>query len=1241
MRYCSKILILAFAFLLAPQLIQAQTTGSLSGVVTDPQGALIAGANVTLKNNDTGIERTGTTNDKGVFNFTQLQPGAYSVVVETQGFKRAVAPSVAVEVSVEAQITMTLEIGAPSETVTVTSAQEVINTSSPSLTNVINTRQVVDLPLPTRNPLDLAALQAGIAVQGTNTRGASVGGLRGTATNVTQDGINAMDNFVKTSSFFAIAAPSLNSTAEFSITTNTVGSESGRGVAQVNLVTKGGSNEFHGGGFYLVRNEGFNANTFFNNATNTERELERQHFFGFDIGGPVHFLNFGEGVPKHWDGRDRAFFYFSYEGFRENFSATRNRTVLTPEARQGIFRYVGTDNAVHTVNLLQIGNVNTLNPITAALIGSTPLPNNELVGDGFNTAGYRYNVTGSDPNDKYVFRYDHQLVKDTRLGSHKLEFVYNRAKFLLAPDTFNGIEAPFPGGTNAFQSSIRSLVTGALVSNFGNSTNVFRYGRQWAPVGFLRDENAATPYILFSGITNPQNTFQSQGRNTIVNQVSDNFAMPKGNHLFRFGTDIQRIFADTFNDAGINQTISMGTNSANPSGVTLGDFPAGTSAIVTRASAVYVNIVGNLASSSATFNVTDPNSGFVQGATRSRLFRQTDVALFAQDQWRVKPNLTLNLGVRWEFEGVPTIPNGLAIQADPEDIFGISGFGNTFNPNAPTGQAPGIATLDFVSGKTGKGLYNNDWNNFAPFFGIAWSPDFQSGLGRRLFGEMGKSSFRLGYAISYLHDGFTVISNALGVGTTNPGLIATSSETLPTGVLTGAGVPLPTPVFKIPRTDRENFDQNPGNGLWAIDRDLRVPYVQQWNIGFEREIFKDTAIEFRYVGNRALKVWRANNFNEVNIFENGFLQEFLNAKKNLDARGGGSFAPGCGGCVPLPILTTLFNGLPNSSGFGSSSFINSLNAGTAATFASTLATSNTYKANRAALPANFFVANPNASTVTLLSNDSRSNYNAFEFEFRRRFSGGLQFQADYTFSKALNDAIGAQGSQSDLSSWRTLRDKQLDYLRSTQDQTYRFIANAIYELPFGRGRRFWTDANGFADRVIGGWSIGTIIAWSTNPPWFVSSGRATFNNFNAGNNPAVLTGITFEEFKKNLGIFNTPQGMFFVNPELLNISVNPVTGAVTSTLKDGLMEHPAPGTFGNFPLNSLPSTKFFNIDASVTKRLPITETVRFELKVTLINALNHPNFAFGTQSLDSTSFGRITGTTGSERIIHFTSSIKF
>ena len=1253
--------VMALTCWLALPVMGQATTGTLSGLVTDPQGAIVSGAAVTLINSETRVELKTTSNDQGEFVFPQVPPGRYSLSVEATNFKKALATDLVVEVGVASRTTVVLEVGSVTEQVTITATQDIVNSTSPTLTSVINTRQVQDLPLPTRNPLDLAGLQPGVAVTGTDNRGSSISGLRQTSVHLTQDGINAMDNFVKTSSLFAISAPSLNSTSEFSITTGTNDSGSGRGVGQVRLVTRGGTNDFHGEVFYLNRNDYFQANTFFNNLTGTPRERQNQHFFGFSVGGPMYGPRFGEGGPAVWDGHDRAFWFFSYEGFRENFSATRNRTVLTADARNGIFRYTGANGALTQVNLLAIGAAHSLNPVTAAQLNAMPLPNNTLVGDSLNTAGFRYNVTGTDPSDKYVFRYDHVLVQDSKLGSHKLEFVFNRAKFLLTPDTFNGLEAPFPGGINAFQASTRWLLTAALHSTFGSVTNEARWGRQWAPVAFLRDSAPANPFFTsFVSVTNFDNTFMSQGRETTVDQFIDNVAVPKGAHTFRFGADYQQIFADTFNDAGIQPTVTLGTNSANSDGITASQFPnlpagATGSAIVTRARNVFADVTGFLSQASATFNVTTPTSGFVPGATRARIFKQRDLALYVQDQWRAKSNLSLNLGLRWDYQGVPTIPNGLGIQlTNVNDLFGVSGFGNVFTPTAaPGSQVNGPrATLDFVSGDTGKGLWNNDWNNFAPFFGFAYSPDFKSGFLAKVFGPTGTSSIRGGYSISYLHDGFTVVSNALGTGTTNPGLIQTSANTTPTGVLTASGVPLTTPTFTMPITDRQNFLANPNNALWAINPDLRIPYVQQWSFGYEREISRNMAFEIRYVANHAVKVWRANNFNEINIFENGFLNEFRNAQKNLAARGGTSFAPGCVGCVALPIFDKFFGtaGVPGSttvaagSGYANTTFIQNLTQNNIGTMANTLAFSTTYRANRElvanGIPANFFAANPNAAGITLLGNDSMSNYHSLQAEIRRRFSGGLQFQADYTFSKSLTDAPGALGNnQSDLTSFRTLRDKGLDYMRSAQDQTHRFVFNSIYDLPFGNGRRYLSGTNGFVDRVINGWTVGSIVVWATRPPWFIASNRTTVNQFNAGNNPADLVGMSFEDFKKNIGIFRTPTGIYFINPDLLNITTSSSGAFVSSTIKPGILASPAPGFFGNFPLNSLNGPRYFNIDGSLVKRVAITETVKFELKTTFINILNNPNFVYNGQNFDSTSFGRITATSGNARVIHFTAKV--
>jgi len=1268
MRDFSSMLLVGLAIFVTQVAIQAQTTtGSLKGTVTDPTGAVVAGATVTAVNVATGAQRIAESNDAGIFDFQTLQPGKYNITVDAKGFKKSVSRDVIVSVTQVAQVTIPLEIGAASETVTVSASQEVINTSSPSVTNIINTRQVVDLPLANRNPIELAGLQAGIAVVGTDVRGASVSGLRQTAVNLTQDGINAMDNFVKTSSFFAITTPSLNSTSEFSITTSTAGADSGRGVAQVNLVTKGGTNEYHGGAFLQIINNWTDANTWFNQSIKAAKPILRQHYDGFDVGGPMYFPRFGEGGPSVSSGKDRAFFFFSYERFVQSDSRSRNRTVLTPEARQGIYRYTA-GGVVRTVNLLTQASVpfHTLNPVLTAHLNQIPVPNNSTcaASDGFNISCFQFNAEQLTSNDKYVFRYDHQIFKDRDLGSHKVEFVLSRVLTRTFPDvTTNGLEAPFPGGVNGFQASTRNLVTPALVSTFGsNVTNVLRYGRQWAPVDFNRDQPQLVPFISLPGVlTNYDNTFLPQPRNTIVNQITDNLSWVKGNHSYKFGMDWQNVLGVSLNDAGIVQFNQLGASTANPSGLTIAtNLPGASSAQLTAANTVYGAIVGLLSSATQTLNVTSPTSGFVPGATRDRQVQGKDLALFAQDQWRMRSNFTLSYGVRWDYMGVPTVPNGLAIQPTNFDsIWGISGVNNLFKPTAaPGSQTAAGATLNFVSGDTGIGLYKNDWNNFAPFVGFAYSPAFKSGFFHKLFGDEGTSSFRGGYAMTFLHDGVTTFTNLLGTGTTNPGLIQSANTSVLSGVvppnnqlrgqLTAAGVPLIFPTFKIPITDRENFlTTNGTSGLWTADPNLKAAYVHQWNFGIEREIFKNTALELRYVGNYAPNTWRAYDINEVNIFENGFLKEFLNAQRNLTARGGTSFAPGCATCLPLPLFDKFFTGRLGD--YTNSGFITNLTNNNVGGFASTLAFNATYRANREnpalGLAGNFFVANPNAAFVRILSNDSNSNYHAMEIELRRRFSNGLQFQADYTWSKAMGDAVGAQGNnQSDLVSFLTLRNRRADYRRSGQDQTQRFVANALYDLPFGKGKKFFGGSSDIVDRLVGGFNIGAIVTWATGVPFYVASGRTTFNSSTA-NIGAQLTGITFEEFKKNVGLFKTPTGVFFVNPNLLDITLGTsgvTTGqAVRATLKPGLMSAPAPGTFGDFPINSLSGPSYFNFDLSVTKRFRITETVRFELKGTAINILNHPNFVYGTVNFDSTAFGRVTAQRGVSRQMNIIAQLRF
>lgn len=259
-------------------------------------------------------------------------------------------------------------------------------------------------------------------------------------------------------------------------------------------------------------------------------------------------------------------------------------------------------------------------------------------------------------------------------------------------------------------------------------------------------------------------------------------------------------------------------------------------------------------------------------------------------------------------------------------------------------------------------------------------------------------------------------------------------------------------------------------------------------------------------------------------------------------------------------------------------------------------------------------------------------------------SRGLMLQANYTFSKAMTDS---EGSQSTLESYRTFRNIALDRHLADFNQTHRFIGNFIYELPFGSGRR-WLNSLPVLRKITEGWSVGGIITWQTGPPLGVFSDRTTFNNFNSDNNPAQLVGIGLDEFRKNAGIFKTSSGVYFFNPKLLDITTEDNGQFSGSTIKAGLLDTPAPGQFGNFPINSISGPSFWQADFSVSKRTKIYESAEVEFKATFFNAFNHANFIFSNPTntfdgsiFDSASFGRISSQRGSPRIIHFIMSIKF
>src|SRR5262245_43833074 len=1208
----------ALLTMLAVGTAYAQSTGSISGLVQDPTGASIPKARVTARNLATNARLETTASESGTFEFPAAALGAYEITVEAPGFKRAVVSDVVVNVSLIASVVIKMEVGAASESITVVGeAQQTINTVSAELKNVVDRRQILDLPLPTRNPIDLARLQAGVATpSGANARTAAINGLRGNLTNLTQDGVNIQDNFIRNDALFSQASATVENTGEFSVAIGTINADSGSGAVQVKFVTPAGGNEFHGSVFEFHRNDNLNANSFFNNQSETERPIQIQNRFGFNAGGPLY-------IPKIYNGRNRTFIFGVYEGFREPRQVTRNRTVWTPEARQGDFRYlVGSE--VRSVNLLQVApNIKTINPVTQQLLGETPQPNNFDVGDGLNTGGFRYLAKGFSNSDRSTVRVDQKLTD--RWGQHKLEVVMNRHKFLDDPDTFNNQEAPFPGGIDRFIDFRRFILSTAVHSVINSRIfNEFRFGFITAPVGFLRKAPDPRGFYLPLAIgTSPQNTGQDSTRDSPVYAFLDNFSYVKGTHSMKMGFEARSVSAKETSEAGVVKTINLGANTVNSDGLLNSMFPGGVSnTVFGNARSHYHTLVGLLNNAGQTFNVVNPSQdkSYTPNAGFYRFERYRELSLYFSDQWRWRTNFTWNLGLRYELVGVPDIlsRNALLPESGVDSLFGISGSGNLFKP----GTTPGKAVNNLVLGAStnGKPFHNLDKNNFAPFAGFAYQPNFESGFGRWLFGK-GQSSFRCGFAISYTREGFNTTTAILGA---NQGLQQRVTTPPLPGVITAAGVPVTAPAFTLPRTDVDLYQLTSGAGGFATyDPNFRSPYVQQWSFGFERELPSRLAFEIRYVGNHALKLPRAIDLNEVNIFENGFLQEFLNAQRNLQINGGASFAPGAAGTVPAPVFSTLFAGLPASQGFASTAFINNLNTGSAGALAFTLANSTTFLNNRRNLPANFFLANPNLNFARVTANGASSSYNALQMEVRRRFSSGLFLQANYTFSKALTDSETIAGNDP----YRTIRNVGLDRHRANFDITHTFNANWLYDLPIGPGRRLLNTRVPVVSQLLEGWQIQGLISWHTAPYKSILSARNTVNQF-GGDNTATPIGDAVGAVRNSIVIFRTPQGVFWINPNLLSVSLNPATGLASSaTLAPGLFTHPGAGQLGTMGFNLFKSPRFFQTDFSVLKRTKILEKTNLEFRAEFFNFFNNTNFsASGSVNFESTQFGRITNT---------------
>src|SRR5262245_59817333 len=414
------------------------TQGSLTGTIKDPSQLPVTGASITIKNLLTNEQFKSTTNSEGVFELPSLPPGRYVVSVEVAGFKKTDVQPVIVETARPAHIDVNLEISSVREEVSVqgNDAQVDVNVVSPEINTILTRQQLLDLPM-IRNPFLIVNSLPGINAP-------SASGLRGTSTNITQDGINVADHFNR----FAFGVNTTiitDNTAEISISTNTIGASGGFGVAQIRVGTPSGANRPSCSVYWYQQNSALNAHTFFNNRSGLGKSPHHVNSYGFTFGGPVY-------LPKLYNGKDRTFFFVSVDYRRQPSTTVANSMVLTQEARAGRFRYIVTDNVQREVNLLAVGAVSALNPVTGQLLGKTPLPNNFDVGDGLNIGGYRFALGSQNDTDRYTLRLDHKLSQ-----KHQLEASYNMNSRFTGP-----FSILFPGLPAADQFTRRQMAVAAL-----------------------------------------------------------------------------------------------------------------------------------------------------------------------------------------------------------------------------------------------------------------------------------------------------------------------------------------------------------------------------------------------------------------------------------------------------------------------------------------------------------------------------------------------------------------------------------------------------------------------------------------------------------------------------------------------------------------------------------------------------------------------------------------------------------
>ncbi len=1211
--------LLAITLFAASALGQAGTSG-VTGTVTDAQGQAVVGATVTLVSATQGTRRNVVTDSNGSYTFTALQPGSYTIEVEAEGFKKAVTTAFDALVDRTTSIPVQLEVGDVSVSVTVTTGgvESIKNVSDASLGNNFVSQQISQLPLEGRNVTNLLSLQAAV------TPGGAVAGGRTDQANITLDGID-VNNQQEGTAFSPVIRVTPDSVEEFRVTTTNADATRGRSSgAQISLITKAGSNDFRGNLFYYHRNDYFNANDWYNNATGTPREALKRHLFGGSLGGPIV--------------KDKLFFFYNYEGMRESKSVGVTSLVPLATLGQGIMQVYDSSGVLRQINTSQINGmvdpngvpVVDVNPNVVQLFAAAAArypANSTLVGDGINTGGYRWNAPLPVKQSLHTARFDYSPLASQR---HQLTGFMNYQQDLF------GQASAFPDTPPTDQWSHPMRIGGSHTWLITNSlTNKFTYGM--TRLAFSNQGDSAENAITFRDIFSPVNFSRTFSRVNPTHNFANDMTWTTGDHTLMFGTNLRFVRNKRVNwgaaydaavtnygfypGSGVSVTNIVDRYLTDTYGTTTG------AAWIRSAQSSLSALVGRLNQYTARFNF-DANGNPVANQPTIREFATNEYDFYVQDSWRIIPSLTVTLGLRygysepvWETQGLEAAPN-----------VALNEYFSRRVAAAANGQNYDVPLLIDLSGKVNNKppMYQADKDNFQPRISFAWSPNFQGGLGAFIFGKNRAGVLRGGYSITNDYYGQQLAvsfdaANTLGFlsnYTTPANTFNLTTNPAPAWDGTGMniqGFPLVTPpaqlVFPLQQP------QDLGMRIEAsIDRGIEAPIHYSTNLTFGRELPSKLYFEASYINRRARNLLARRDVMSPNNLRDPISgQTYYEAATAIAQH---LYAGGTVGTAPVqPFFENMFPHLASPTTPATRLYLAQVGQSTDFTWPQYLFDANS--------PMPLFYQSQYGA-LDSFGSISKSDYHGGAFTVRQRLSN-FTWDLNYTFSHSMDDTSGVQTSAAYGAAFILNPIRQEDnYASSDFDMRHIVNFNGLWQIPLGRGRQFLSDTNRFVDAVLGGWQLASIFRYNSGQP--IGTNAKIFDNSGWVTN------------------WNLKSAMVQTRPITMGVYYNGEDGLPTMFADPDeayrSFRSPYPGETGD--RNQIRYPAFWTLDLGLQKSftMPWYENHRVSLRWDVFNVTNTPIFAgnsntamgFRPQRSNQTApvgFGQFTGTRGSARVMQF------